>query len=40
MQCELDEEFIARWETKRNDRTAEINSSSLRADSMASVVVN
>ena len=37
MQCELDEEFIARWETKRNDRTAEINSSS---NSMASVVVN
>ena len=40
MQCELDEETISRWEAKHNDRTAEINSSSLRADSMASVVVN
>jgi hypothetical protein len=40
MQCELDEETIARWEAKRNHRTEENNMSSLRADSMASVVVN
>ena len=40
MQCELDEETIARWEAKHNDRVQENREASLKASNMSSVVVN
>jgi hypothetical protein len=40
MQCELDEETIARWEAKHNDRVQENREASLKVSNMSSVVVN
>lgn len=40
MQCELDEETIARWEAKHNDRVQENREASLKSSNMSSVVVN
>ena len=40
MNCDLAEDYILRWETKRDKRTKEINNASLRNANMSSVIVN